>query len=372
MEAVLASASVLSLLLINKNKKEYFPTDRKEQLKEINKYRVDQYPVKHQAVLGSSISRKKDTKVDYSTGELKRPSSLKSKVQLDTPDLLDMSKRPMNDFMNNHFIPNVRRSTQNMIGTGVRTGNFLPEDYNLGGDAGQLTSRLDSLSNGCDPTYMHKRASGPRFSPLESAEPIHGGIDKRPDLDRFRQDVSRNRNKESPCEKVFYVGPGTGLDPSIPASGGFNAGLNNRVTPNNVNAYRLHQLPGQVITGKLLTSELPTANPGVGKSLDSNLYGVPNNKKPPTFWSLDDRPPEQLGINSIQKPISAPNYLIREQKAATVQFGPTLIKKSKIDAKPVSGMSPSPLSGAGFGDTMKVEFGNFSTISEAKKELFSQ
>jgi len=53
----------------------------------------------------------------------------------------------MSDFLNNNFIPNRKADTQNMNGTGIRTGNFLSDDYNMGGDPGQFMSsgKKDSI-----------------------------------------------------------------------------------------------------------------------------------------------------------------------------------------------------------------------------------
>ena len=291
-----------------------------------DEYRIDQYPIKNRQAMENSMRNVPafPQGVNYSTGPLKTP--LETKLNKESKiDLLDMSKRPMSDFLNNNFIPNRKADTQNMNGTGIKNGNFLPEQYNMGGDPGQLMSRTDTgFGPGADPTYMHKRASGPRFSPNESAQWVHGKPDIRPDLDRFKMDI-RNKQYESPCEKVFYVGPGVGLDPSISASGGFNAGLNNRIIPNNIFNYNSNQLPGKVVQGKLYSAELPTANPGSGTNMKGEIYGVPNNKKPKTFWSYDDRPPVESGQsallgNHVSPKITLPN----NNRAITSGFGPLI------------------------------------------------
>ena len=268
--------------------------------------------------------------VGYSLGKLGTPmSTLEDRLaKSDEPNLLDLNKRPMSDFLNNNFIPNRNRDTQNMIGTGVYNGNFLPDKYNTGGDPAQLLSRRElGFSTDTDPTFKHKVESGPRFSPAETTTWVHGTPDIRPDLDRFKQDINRNKNYEKPTETVFYVGPGVGLDPSVPASGGFNAGLMNRVTPNNVLSHNINQLPGGVIKGKMPT-ELPTANPGFGPGIDGNQYGVPNNKKPKTYITYDERPPLPLGISSLEAQKKYPNMPDREPtKAATYGFG-TLVRNN--------------------------------------------
>ena len=76
------------------------------------------------------------------------------------------------------------------------------------------------------------------FSQYVHGEPVH-------DLSN-RYFVSSQMNNLSPVEKVF-VGRGLGIDPQIPASGGFQQLY--RVNPNNVGAYRLTTLPGRIAPG---------------------------------------------------------------------------------------------------------------------------
>ena len=59
---------------------------------------------------------------------------------------------------------------------------------------------------------------------------------------RDRPWVSGQMNNLGPSEKIM-VGPGLGIDPSIPAQGGFQQVF--RPMPNNVGAYRLTTLPGR-------------------------------------------------------------------------------------------------------------------------------
>lgn len=322
---LLVGVCVGSVLLLN-NREDYSEIMEQTETK-LNNHRVNQYPVKNTNIKSQAFQSIPafPEPVNYSTGPLKTPfeNRLKQESKI---DLLDMNKRTMSDFLNNNFIPNRNVDTQNMNGTGVRTGNFVPEDYNMGGDPGQFMSRVDAgFGPGCDPTYMHKRASGPRFSPNENATWIHGRPDIRPELDRFKMDI-RNKNFEKPCETIFYVGPGTGLDPSVPAAGGFNAGLNNRVTPNNIFNYKTNQLPGSVIKGKLYSAELPAANPGTGTNLDGNLYGVPNNKKPQTFHTYDRRPPVASGISALEAQPLAPSIRIPDNNRATTSGFGTLVQ----------------------------------------------
>lgn len=326
MEGLLLAGVCIGSIVLFKNRENF--SEIIEQTEEkLNNNRLDRYPVKHTNIMNNAYQTIPafPEPVNYSTGPLKTP--LETKIRDDSKiDLLDMNKRPMSDFLNNNFIPNRKADTQNMNGTGVRNGNFLSSDYNMGGDPGQLMSRVDvGFGPGCDPTYMHKRASGPRFSPNETSAWIHGKPDIRPELDRIKMDI-RNKQYESPCEKIFYVGPGTGLDPSISAAGGFNAGLNNRVTPNNIFNYKTNQLPGSVIKGKLFSAELPTANPGTGTALDGNLYGVPNNKKPQTFYTYETRPPVATGTSALEAQSLAPSIRVPDNNRVTsVGFG-TLVQ----------------------------------------------
>jgi hypothetical protein len=56
-----------------------------------------------------------------------------------------------------------------------------------------------------------------------------------------RENVSNKMNNLNPGEKL-NVGRGLGLDPNVPAAGGFQQFF--RVLPNNINEERLHNLPG--------------------------------------------------------------------------------------------------------------------------------
>jgi hypothetical protein len=59
--------------------------------------------------------------------------------------------------------------------------------------------------------------------------------------DASREPVTNKMNNVNPADKV-YVGRGLGLDPDVPASGGFQQFF--RIYPNNVNEERLTNLPG--------------------------------------------------------------------------------------------------------------------------------
>lgn len=59
--------------------------------------------------------------------------------------------------------------------------------------------------------------------------------------DASREPVTNRMNNVNPADKV-YVGHGLGLDPDVPASGGFQQFF--RIYPNNMNEERLTNLPG--------------------------------------------------------------------------------------------------------------------------------
>jgi hypothetical protein len=94
---------------------------------------------------------------------------------------------------------------------------------------------------------VNKKQELPNFGDIAFSQYVHG--EPTHDLSsRFY--VSPQMNNLSPVEKVF-VGRGLGLDPEIPASGGFHQLY--RVNPNNVGAYRLTTLPGRIAPGASTT-----------------------------------------------------------------------------------------------------------------------
>ena len=106
--------------------------------------------------------------------------------------LLDMKSRPMTDFVHNNMVPFYGGSVkQNMAGTGVASGNFtLGKDVDAGFD--HTTPFRDKLNTftGIDDTYLHKRESGPLFSPAEQQSGwVYGTPAFRPDLERYKQDM---------------------------------------------------------------------------------------------------------------------------------------------------------------------------------------
>ena len=193
--------------------------------------------------------------------------------------LTDIEKRPVDQFSHNNMVPMYgAKLTQNMRGTGVaQVGDNNSSMASTDGFADQTPWR-SKLANftGCDDMWMHKRETGPMFSPTEQQTGwVFGSPGFRPDLDRYKTDVWK-RNNESPIEKI-QVGPGIGLDYTVPAAGGLQQFT--RVMPNNVNNYKANQLEGRVKSGKWFVNH-PTSQ---------YVNGV-NQNQPKVEWSQARRP----------------------------------------------------------------------------------
>ena len=91
---------------------------------------------------------------------------------------------------------------------------------------------------------------------------------------RDRPWVSGQMNNFAPAEKI-QVGPGLGVDPNVPAVGGFQQVY--RVLPNNVGAYRLTQLPGRSGPAADITGGAP------------GIVGILGNNRPEKTAFLPDR-----------------------------------------------------------------------------------
>lgn len=219
-----------------------------------------------------------------------------------TEDLLNIETRSVSDFIHNNMVPFYGGSVkQNMAGTGVESGNYTQGvDINSGFDKSTPWQYKLSTYTGLDDTYLHKRAAGPQFSPAEQQSGwVYGTPAFRPDDDRYTQSLFI-RNDLKPCEQEM-VGPGLGLDASVPAAGGFHDYT--RVLPNNVSDYKANQLEGRVNSGKWrLGGEEPTAYPGLGGK------GVVKNR-PNKFWSQERYPTmtTKVGYADNQE-LLRPNY----------------------------------------------------------------
>lgn len=202
-------------------------------------------------------------------------------------EVLDVKSRPMTNFVHNNFVPFFGSSVkQSVAGTGVEQGNIIqttdinkkhPENIKLidsGFDESTPYSTKLNTFTGLDDNYLHKREIGAQFSPAETQTNFVNGVPLfRPTDDRYT--VALNyRNDESPVEKQ-QVGPGIGIDPQIPAIGGYQQYV--RVLPNNVNDYKANQLPGRVNVGKFVFSSKPESYPGVGVGI-GDAPGVAKNR----------------------------------------------------------------------------------------------
>ena len=99
-----------------------------------------------------------------------------------------------------------------------------------------------------------------------------------PALDlRDRPWVSGQMNNLAPMEKV-QVGPGLGVDPSVPAIGGFQQVY--RVRPNNVGAYRLTQLPGRPGPAGDITGGAPAVVGMLGNNRPEKTAYLPERRAP--------------------------------------------------------------------------------------------
>lgn len=169
----------------------------------------------------------------------------------DTP-LLNVGERPTNHFTHNNMVPYYGHNvTQNMKGTGVPQAG---DNNKLVTGESPYRQKLSSYT-GCDKEYMHKRETETMFSPAEAENGwVFGAPAIRPDLNRYK-DTIWQRNGETPVEPI-RVGPGIGIDYSMPAQGGFHQF--NRILPNNVSDYKANQLEGRVNAGKWAISH-PTS-----------------------------------------------------------------------------------------------------------------
>lgn len=116
----------------------------------------------------------------------------------------------------------------------------------------------------------------PNFSDIkpDSGRQVFGS----PAIDfRDRPWVSGQMNNISPSEKI-QVGPGLGVDPNVPATGGFQQVY--RVLPNNVGAYRLTQLPGRLAPAGDITGGAPAVIGLLGNNRPEKTAFLPDRRAP--------------------------------------------------------------------------------------------
>lgn len=205
--------------------------------------------------------------------------SFSGKCSAEGNPLLNMNNRPIDQFSHNNMVPFFGpKLTQNMYSTGVPQAGDNNDCQNSKAGFADVTPYRDKLQTftGCDESYMHKRESGPLFSPAEQQDGwVYGTPSFRPNLDRFKQTI-KTKNNESPVEKL-QVGPGIGLDYSAPAVGGFQQYT--RIVPNNISDYKSNQLEGRVTGGKWF----------VNHPESQFIHGVQSNK-PSTYITQARRP----------------------------------------------------------------------------------
>lgn len=315
--------------------------------------------------------------------------------------LLDIQTRPNTDFSHNNMVPFFgAKVTQNMAGTGVAQGNYI-DGVTVDSGSDQTTPFQGKLSTftGLDDTYMHKRETGPMFSPAEQQTGwTFGQPQFREDEDRFTQSLTI-RNDLVPVEPEM-VGPGLDLDPSIPAAGGYHEFT--RIMPNNVGAYKSSQLQGRVNMGKWVEGgELPTSYPGIGVESELGKYtnsgpGVVKNR-PNTFWDQARRPtmttkaaglPNQEYLKADWDSSKKPNNAMRDQTSygygdlvpktnpltesfANVDTGTLGYPNSYcVDFSPTVGITPSrPISMAGVRDpTFMSQDNNIKSVADCNSQ----
>lgn len=193
--------------------------------------------------------------------------------------LTDIEHRPVEQFSHNNMVPYYgSKLTQNMSSTEVPQAGDNNTCKGLTNGTSDVTPWRDKLQTftGTDEMYLHKRETPTMFSPAEQQTGwVFGTPAFRPDLDRYKESL-HVRNMEAPVEKI-RVGRGLGMDPTVPATGGFQQFL--RILPNNVNDYKANQLEGRVTGGKW----------GINHPTSQYIHGV-NKDKPDLTITQARRP----------------------------------------------------------------------------------
>ena len=92
------------------------------------------------------------------------------------------------------------------------------------------------------------------------------------EVETYTNDIKFKTN-EQPFEKII-VGKGIGIDPEVPAAGGFQQYA--RVLPENISDYKANQLAGRVAGGKWVFSNAPTSQQPVVKNRPNGYYSLCN------------------------------------------------------------------------------------------------
>ena len=137
--------------------------------------------------------------------------------------------KKLSDFTNNNFVPFISKSTQNMAGTGIQSGNFIhsnktsKDNVNTGfANETPHATRL-GIYTGRDITNPRKtefHKPNYRFKPQETTETYVNGMPViRAEHNRF--ETSTQRPDLKPCEQI-QVGPGLNCGSDSPACDGFH------------------------------------------------------------------------------------------------------------------------------------------------------
>jgi hypothetical protein len=270
---------------------------------------------------------------------IEAPSSIHAKNNAGNPPadyLINATERPVEDFVVNNMVPFFRGTStkQDMRGTGVAQANVLSEDFSLGNDNSTPHYTTLGTFTGFDDTYFHKREAPAFFSPLEQRDrftiPGEDASAQRAERDRYTSSILY-KNDEAPFERI-QVGPGINVDAHMPNDGqGFNSGISTMIKPNNVNEYRLTQLPGRVSGTKYQASNLPTALPGIGPSFESFQNAKTNGEA----WDITD----EHGMIDSQKLINKGSLYgvnLKKQNIASIDT----LKRRPLNATPAVTQAP--------------------------------
>lgn len=179
---------------------------------------------------------------------------------------------------------NKELTCQQLMGEPGRGPFFRSEKTMASSDADKqqrlelFTGQLDACTSKTG-TFRSKRESGPMFPMSMSAGKVtSSGRQAWPDLRGAQEEqvyqVGHKHDGVGPVNPI-QVGPGLGLDPSVPAAGGFQQFY--RVCPQNVDGYRKNSLPGRIVPGH--------APVGAGATIGAQRDQA---KKP--IWDLLTRP----------------------------------------------------------------------------------
>lgn len=112
---------------------------------------------------------------------------------------------------------------------------------------GMVKDRRLETFTGVNNVDYHKKREREADAPIQGLTNIHGTTFA-PDMERYSGYVTNGvQNNVTPFEKE-YIGPGLGISPDTPSSGGFHQRF--RIMPDNVNGYRKNTFGGEVVVGK--------------------------------------------------------------------------------------------------------------------------